>query len=441
MPRPLHTLARFADGRYIDRPACDAAFTRMHRRDRVGDRLHLAFACLGLFLLAGPVTVTELAFAPLLVFFFVRVVNTGPLWVHAFGQPLILAALALMAWMLVTLAWSPDRANGLDEIGRLRWLVLGALIYPAIGHRRALTLALALGLIVGGIAQLLSGLDALRPPFETRAPGRITGWWNPVIAGSIQCAALGLFLPGAIRGVGRERWIGVLGLAIALAGLLASGTRGAWIAGAILLAVGVPLILRGSGRGGGGAWRAAVGIGVGAVLLLAVVAFVQRDGLAYRVQEARAELAAAADGDLDTWTGARVAVMGFAIESGLRHPWGLGAGGLRASVERQLGPDHPAALPHAHSAPLHLFATLGWPGLCLGVLVAWIALRHARRDQPPDPRRALEAGLPYAIAGLLLAGLFDAVHINTQTCAMLGALAALSPAYRPEREPTAEVSG
>ena len=437
MPRPLHILARFVDGVYIDRPACDAALDRMHRRDRVGDRLHLVFACLGLFLLAGPVTVTELAFAPLLVFFFVRVVNTGPLWIHAFGQPLILATLALMAWMLVTLAWSPDRANELNEIGRLRWLLLGALVYPAIGHRRMLTTALALGLIVGGVAQLLSGFDALRPPFEARAPGRVSGWWDPVVAGSIQCGAVGLFLPGAIRGVGRERWIALLGLAVALAGLLASGTRGAWIGGAILLAVGVPLILRGSGRG---AKRAAVGLGVGAALLLAVVGFVQRDGLALRVQEARAELVAAADGELGTWTGARVAVMGFAMESGLRRPWGLGAGGLRASARDRLGPDHPGALPHAHSAPLHLFATLGWAGLGLGGLVAWIALRHARRDDPPDPRRALEAGLPFAIAGLLLAGMFDAVHLNTQTCALLGALAALSPAYRPGRR-AAGVSG
>lgn len=437
MPGPQTSLLRFVDGVYVDRPACDAAFERMHRRDRVGDRLHLVFACLGLFLLAGPVTVTELAFAPLLVFFFVRAVNTGPLWVHAFGQPLILAALALMAWMLVTLAWSPDRANGLDEVGRLRWLLLGALVYPAIEHRRALTTALALGLIAGGVAQLLSGLDALRPPFEARAPGRVSGWWDPVVAGSVQCAAVGLFLPGAIRGVGRERWIAVAGLGVASAGLLASGTRGAWIGAAVLVVASVPVILRGAGPR---ARRGAVGVGIGAGVLLGAIGFVQRDGLVRRVAEAQAELAAAVGGELDTWTGARIAVMNFALESGLTTPWGLGAGGLRAAAVERLGPGDPAALPHAHSAPLHLFATLGWPGLLLAGLIAWIALRHGVRDRPADPRRALEAGLPFAIAGLLLAGMFDAVHLNTQTCAMLGALAALSPAYWPGRR-AAGVSG
>ncbi len=447
---PLPALTRFADGSYIDRAACDAAFERMHRRDRIGDRIHLALACLGLFLVSGPVTVTELAFAPLLVYFVVRVVNTGPLWIHGFGQPSVLAAVGLMAWGCVSLAWSPDPAQGLDEIGRLRWLVLLGLVFPVIERRGALVTALALGLIVAGVAQLLSGLEPFRGLFPARHPGRVTGWWDPVVAGSVQCGTVGLFLFPALRGVGWARWIGGVGLAVALAGVLASGTRGAWIAAALLLAVGVPLALgrnRGAipGQAAGSnpvarasRKRALLVMGLVGVLALGGVAVTQREGLMIRVEQARQELAAAAAGDLDTPTGARVAVMAFALESGLRRPWGLGAGGIeRGNNHLPLATGGKwqvasgSSLPHAHSAPLHLFGTLGWVGLGLGGLWAWVALRNAANGAEPDPTGGLLGGLPLGIAGLLLAGLFDAVQINTQTCALLGAMAALSPAYWP----------
>lgn len=427
-PPPLRALTRFAGGSYIDRAACDAAFERMHRRDGIGDRIHLALACLGLFLVSGPVTVTELAFAPLLVFFVVRVVNTGPVWIHGFGQPSVLVAVGLMAWGCVTLAWSADPMHGLEEIGRLRWLVLLGLIFPVIERRGALVTALAVGLIVAGIAQLLSGIDPFRAMFPARHPGRVTGWWDPVVAGSVQCGAVGLFLYPALRGVGRARWIGGVGLAVSLAGVLASGTRGAWIAAAILLVIGVPLALQGAGAS---MKRAALGVGLAGVLLLGIVAVTQRGGLMIRVDQARTELTAAAGGNLDSPTGARVVVMGLALESGLRRPWGLGAGGLQNAAVERFGPEHAAAwLAHAHSSPLHLFGTLGWVGLVLGGVWAWTALRNAG-GRADDPSGGLAGGLPLGIAGVLLAGLFDAVHLNVQTCALLGAMAALAPAYQP----------
>jgi hypothetical protein len=428
---PLRALTRFAGGSYIDRAACDAAFERMHRRDRIGDRIHLALACLGLFLVSGPVTVTELAFAPLLVFFVVRVMNTGPLWIHGFGQPSVLAAVGLMAWGCVTLAWSADPMHGLDEIGRLRWLVLLGLVFPVIERRGALVTALALGLTVAGMAQLLSGIEPFRGLFPARHPGRVTGWWDPVVAGSVQCGAAGLFLYPALRGVGRVRWIGGVGLAVALAGVLASGTRGAWIAAALLLVIGVPLTLRGAGKP---MKLGAMGVGVIGLVLLGVVGLTQREGLIIRVEQARTELAAAAGGNLDSPTGARVAVMGLALESGLRRPWGTGAGGFQDAVVERFGPEHAAAgLAHAHSAPLHLFGTLGWLGLVLGGVWAWTVLRNAAvvEEDPASVGGGLLRGLPLGIAGVLLAGLFDAVHLNVQTCALLGAMAALAPAYRP----------
>jgi hypothetical protein len=175
-------------------------------------------------------------------------------------------------------------------------------------------------------------------------------------------------------------------------------------------------------------------VGVIGLVLLGVVGLTQREGLIIRVEQARTELAAAAGGNLDSPTGARVAVMGLALESGLRRPWGTGAGGFQDAVVERFGPEHAAAgLAHAHSAPLHLFGTLGWLGLVLGGVWAWTVLRNAAvvEEDPASVGGGLLRGLPLGIAGVLLAGLFDAVHLNVQTCALLGAMAALAPAYRP----------
>ena len=57
----------------------------------------LILGVLGLICLFGPITMTEIAMIPLFVFFFVRVVNTFPIWIHGFGQPSVLVSIALLA--------------------------------------------------------------------------------------------------------------------------------------------------------------------------------------------------------------------------------------------------------------------------------------------------------------------------------------------------------
>jgi hypothetical protein len=413
------------DGSYIDRPACAAAVDRMHERDAVGDRVHLWLACLGMFLVSGPTTVTELAFVPLAVFFVVRTLNIRGLWIHAVGQPVVLAVGLLAAWAALSLLWSRDVGQGLDEIVRLRWVLLVVLVFPAFERRGVLVRALAWGLIVAGLAQLASGWSGLRPPFEQRHPGRVSGWWDPVVAGTIQAAAVGLFLPAALRGVGRDRWLGLLGLGVALAGLVASGTRGAWVSTAVFLVVAVPWALRGADRR---AWWGAMAVGVAGVLVLAGGAVVMRDGMAVRVGQARAELAAAVAGDLDSPTGARIAVMGAAWEAGVARPLGgAGAGSVNAVATDRLGPDHAAAgLEHAHSMWLHWFGTLGVPGVVLGGLVFVTAVRGAGRAAGGLSGGSwLPRGVGFALVSLAVAGLFDAVLINMQSCALFGALAAV----------------
>ena len=422
----------FVDGSYVDRTSCDAAFARMHARDAIGDRVHLAFACLALVLLSGPTTVTEVAVAPLLVFFFVRVVNTFPVWIHAFCQPAVLATLGLFAWLALTLLWSPDPWQGLDELSRLRWFLLVAVVYPVIEHRRALVHALALGLMVASAAQLLSAVPGVREWFPFRHPGRVTGWWSPVVGGTIQAGAVGLFLAPALVGVGRARWIGVAGLALSLSGLLASGTRGAWVTSGVLLLIAVPVLL----------WRAGPGTRKSAGVVLAMVCIaglaagvVFRAGIALRVHQAVEEIRSAQAGQFASPTGARIAVMRMAIDEGLAHPIrGTGAGSVLPLAVERFGEEPAFMLAHAHSTPAHLFMTGGVPALLLGALLFVVLLRNAWKHAPSDRRRSLELGIPFAVLGLLLASVFDVVLINMQVAALLGALAALSPAYMPRTQ-------
>ncbi len=421
------------DGSYVDRHACDAAFARMHARDAIGDRIHLATACLALFLLAGPTSAVEIGVIPLAVFFVVRTINVFPLWIHGFGQPAMLVALALFGWLSITLVWSRDPGMGITELDRMRWFLLIPLLFPVIEHRRALVHALAFGLIVASIAQLLSAVPGVREVFPFRHPGRITGWWSPVVGGTIQAGAVGLFIAPALVGAGRERWIGAVGLALSLSGLLASGTRGAWIAGGGLLAVAVPVLLW---RSGPNARRRA-----GLVLLVACLAGIGaglafRDGIAIRVDQAIDEIRAAQAGEFASPTGARIALMRMSVDEGLGRPiTGHGAGSVLRLARDRFGEERGAFhLAHAHSTPAHLFVTGGVPALLLGAALFATILRNGSRRVPGDPGRALELGVPFGVLGIVLASVFDVVLINMQVAALLAAFAALSPACTPDQD-------
>lgn len=421
----------FVEGDYIDRDACDRAFARMHRRDAIGDKLHLFFGLGGLVCLFGPVTMTEIAILPLVVFFVVRVVNTFPVWIHGFGQPFVLATLALVAFMLVSLGWSPDRTQGLVEMGQLRWLMAMGFFFPIIEHRTKLVYALCIGLAIGQIGQLLDAFDGfgIEPVAKLveNHPGRIAGWWHPVIAGDLLVAAMGLHLPAAMMGRGRTRIVGIAGLALSAVGVLATGTRGAWAGGLLLCLLGVltvVLIRRVPLR------RVLIVGGIG-VLALGVAGFVLRDSIMIRVNETRAELREIEQGDYDSYSGRRLMMYREAAEAFRQRPLvGVGAGGFEAWCE-QRGQRYGA---HAHNSTLHTLATLGIVGLGLWGVIVLVALRNAWRWGREGAANPYALGPMLGIAGLLLASITDCVHINNQSVALMGVLAALCPAYAPAQK-------
>lgn len=418
----------FIEGDYIDRRACDAAFARMHQRDAIGDKLHLFFALGGLVCLFGPVTMTEIALIPLIVFFVVRVLNTFPVWIHGFGQPTVLVALLLAAWMFIALIWSPDRPQGLREIAELRWIAAMGFFFPVIEHRRRLIAALCIGVLLGQTGQVLDAFDGFGIGWVAKLvenhPGRIAGWWHPVIAGGLLVAAMGLHLPAALVGKGRTRLLGVLGLCVSSVGVLATGTRGAWFAALLLLAVGAMLMLRFKRV----PTRRVLLVGALGVLVLAIAAVLLRDSIMIRVNETRNELAAMQEGDYGSYSGRRVRMAQLAFDGFLEHPFvGVGTGGFEQWCAQQ---DQPYGA-HAHNSTLHTLSTLGLIGALLWALVLLVALRCAWRRGMLDRSHPYAMGPLLGIVGLMLASITDSVHINAQTAAMLGVLLALSPAYLP----------
>jgi O-antigen ligase len=235
----------------------------------------------------------------------------------------------------------------------------------------------------------------------------------------------------------------------------ATGTRGAWLATAALLVIAglwaiwrrlsTPRESRG-GRERRTLWIAA-GLGVVSVVGAALVAGPEVVGRAGRgVEEIRRVMD---EGDFSTDTGRRLFMWIESWRALAAHPLGgLGAGGLNAWAESAAatrGLDPALVLPHAHGMWVHLGATQGLVGVglwaaVLGAAVASGVAPRPRSGHAPGAAalsRAYSLSPVLALVGLALAGVFDTVHVNSQTAMLLFALVALCAMGRAEHEPVA----
>jgi O-antigen ligase len=409
------------------------------RRDPRGHAMHLAAAALWCFLCTFPTSILELGGIPLIIIFTIRIPWMWRTW-KAFGiQPFCMTFALFVLWQALSLTWTPDLKQGLHELSCNRWFWVAWMLWPVVAHQRLLLRAIILGLCVGLFIQLLNILAAhghlALPRFLTfhRPPNRDSGWWDPVAGGSMLVGCLGLCLAPvlSLAAVARARILFALAAGVALVSIIATGTRGAWIAagGLIVMAIGIASFRR---------WRvqrieraalpkipsitlmpsfAMVLVLVAVPLLASILTF---SLMSSRVQLAERDLAAARAGNFNTDTGARLYMWSRAIDAFSSHPiLGVGAGGYKHWAQEHppaaTAPNTPpSAAPvhaHAHSAPLHIAATLGLPGLVLAPLMLFFLLRGGLPDDPP--------AAALAILGLLLVSTFDPVHINQQTGAFL----------------------
>jgi hypothetical protein len=448
-------------GRPADIPAL---YDYQRRRDTLGHTLHTALAATTCLTLAAPTTIAQFGLVPVFFCTLIRAVGIHP-FLGVFARSLMAKLLMLWAaWLALSLLWTPDLAQGIDELSDLRWALLPVCLWPVLDRRPLLVRAIAAGFLCALVVQ---GIHAAWPSLEIPGirwphdPDRNAGWWKPVVGGSMLTAALGLGLPAAVFGRGRERLAGLVFSALVAAGVLATGTRGAWLASATLVAI----ILAGAlarallrrREDGTRAWRPAL-IAL-TILAIAVAAAWLTVGPAIQrrfdrgVTEVRAAIH---DRDFTSDTGARILMAWWAMEAVADHPLrGTGAGGYAAwvrahLVEQGIDPASRHIHAHAHNAALHTAATLGLVGLAIAGSLVFIVLRAEWRRLPDTLaglRPASDAAPACALLGLLLVSAFDSIHVNTQTSAMLFALLGLchpsrpEPAHATQPDPTAGRTG
>lgn len=444
---------------WIDRAGARAAFERPGQP--LIERLHVAAGCAWCAMLAGKMTMVEIAAAGPGLMFLVSMFTPkarGTLKYLAV-QPLVWMLAAWVAWSVLTLAWSPDPRRGIDQIGTVRFALVMLTLWPVMGCRRWFIGAMAAGFLALNLGQAVSvighraGVAWLELKIQD---GRYGGWLPAVYAGEMLVAALGLHLPAALMGRGRARWFARAACVATLAGIVASGTRGAWISAAGLVVIAG---LVGAWRWRSGSSRAAPGPGAARglriVLAAVVTLLIAGAGVAIgplvvkRVGQVRDEIARAIDtGDFDSDNGARLMMAAWAWRAFTENPVrGIGVGGFLAWVGEHHEARHEAVWKrieavdhgHCHNGVLQAAATMGVPGVALLVSMAGCAIWWAFAGLGRERLGTYDAGPAFALIGLALLWPFDAIYVNAQPSAVLFTLLALSQAWRPRQ--SAEIDG
>jgi O-antigen ligase len=413
-------------------------FERQREHHRLGYSIHVWAAVLTLIAVAGPTTATEAAAIPISLIFFARLPGTWRLMLPIGGAWITRLYVIFGAWWALSLAWSPDWRHGLLEFGTMRFAATALMLWPVLDRRRELCWALAAGFLLGNLSQLAHAIGThcgIAWLTWHRLPDRNSGWWDPVVGGSLLCGALGLHLPGALLGAGRERALHVAGAVVTLAAVFATGTRGAWLASAALvtLCVGAALWITGPRL------RTRGLAGVGVVVFAGVLAGAWLGpGVARRAERGYDEVRAALDRkDFSSDTGARLLLNWWAIEAWEEHPVrGVGAGGYRPWViehlkVRGIDPATRAKHAHAHDALLHAAATTGLVGAALLGTLVICGIVSGRPRRAAGESWALDAGPAAALLGLVLVSAFDTIQVNAQTAALMAVLLGLCPSPRP----------
>ena len=399
--------------------------------------VHVAGGLAWMVLVSGRTTYIEVGGALLWLATFARMPWVWRAFVMGLAHPLFLAMVAWTLWRVVSLAWSPDVAQGIDRIDKMRFVWNIPFLMPLAPMVGTMVLSVVGGSLIYNLSQVShslgrAGLDWL--PQWDRMPNRNSGWNDPVAGGTKLAAVLGLHLGLLLKGwlTRRLAWacLGGAGTIITLAAIVATGTRAAWIAAAVLVGLAcvvAALRVRWTARR---ALVAAV-----AVLVLGAAGGVPAWKVAApRTLEAREELRQVfEDKNFSSYTGTRLLLMWWAVQAFADHPIiGTGEGGYEpwvlANLEKR-GID-PASRthtgPHPHNTLLQPLANTGIVGFALYAVVLLMMARiawEARRHEHPA-----SAGLPWALLGLFVACLFEILHMNTHILAMWQLLMGLAVA-------------
>lgn len=426
--------------------AAEPAAATVSRFERHWIRGTVWTGVLAAMLVTMPTSLAEIAIIPPALFFLPLCWKHPRVWTEIVRRPAFLLLLALMSWLTLGLAWSTNRGLGIEEVGNFRFFVVAILLAPAIRTtttgRGRLIAAMCLGFLIGHAVQALNAWALLAdgPAMFRfgRLANRLSGWWDPAVAGTILTAALGLHLPVALMGSGKARRIATACVSVTLVGLLVTGSRGGWIASAMLIVLVSLIALVRAVRSKSGRRRTLITLGVLAAVL-AGTGTALRSPIAQRVEQARNEVSAAFRGDIVGDTGVRIALKQESISAFASHPLiGVGTGALSDRIARERGPgDRVAAFDHAHDTLLHLAASNGIVAVVLALLCFAACARDGLRWCRTFGIGTYHAGPVFALIGLGLATPFDTLHVSASAAAVTGMIFALclappaSTAHRP----------
>jgi len=426
------------------------AFNWRFFTDRFGDAIQIPLAFLAFFAAAWPVSIAEIGAAPLVVCWLIRAPFLVRAWRVLLHQTPFILTLAFFLWQTASLLWGHDAAGQFKHWGVLRFLGAAFVLYPVLRHRGWFLLAMAAGFLCANIVQLivLARASLHLPPlvYGPSEDGRIGGWWPNVVGGELLVCALGIHLGALFHARTRTTWaVGSVGAIASAAGILLSGTRGAWIAAAALFALWLGALI--ITRAGMTLRRAAIIIALIAVASAAT--FGASPSLRHRVIDARNEITRAVDrGEYQTNIGLRLMMLRWGWRAFIEHPAaGVGIGNYRAWVlshaEKVEPPERTAIAQfereghdHCHNTLVQTLATSGLPG---GILLVafigtslWKGFRRGTSCAHGKGIIAAYAGAPaWMLLGTVLLWPFDAVLVSTLPMAMVGYAAAMCPGWLP----------
>lgn len=456
-----------------------------HRRfwfDKFGDAFHLSFSLIWFLSLGLPVSIMEVALL------FVGGCLVVRLWFIRHSVKLVWLQWPFLLWILfflwqwLAVTWSNDPREGVHLAGGMRFAGILLVLYPMLKHKGSWMLALIAGFGLGHLGQLAAAFDVL-PEFlskHTSSAGRVGGWWPEVIGGEMLAGVFALYVGASVTVIWRWQrgvlsWRRATQLAafifagglITLAGLIATGTRSAWISAIIMMLFGGVVSLLGIRRKTTRR-RALYMLVVGSLSAGAMgtwLATSPSSPVHARVVDARNELARVVrDGEYHTNNGLRIKMVLWAVEMWKESPiigQGTGSygkyvldkkphttGNELKAVELFESSKHG----HAHNMFMQSLATQGVIGCGLlvvaigwwGVVATgrWFRDAHHAHTAPVATGHTshgvwgllgsqFAAAAPWGAAGLLLIFPFDVVLDSSQTSALFFTFLAMSPGWCP----------
>jgi len=406
-------------------------------RDPIGNRVHHVLAITICVMLPLSTAASAIASALVAGYAILRLPNTWRCYSPLLRIPVIWALALFAAWCALSILWSSDAPQGLDELAAARLFAAPLVLWPVIDRAHWFIGALLAGVAMQNVVQLMQGLGVADASILSGdlhgASGRLGGWLHPIQTGAWCAAALCWHVSAALTA--RPTWLKALSLAGALAaglGLLATGSRGPWLAAAVA----VPLCLLVIAARRPAARRGAAVLAGAGIIAVVLTAMFAGGMLRERVQGAHDEFEAAREEQV-YWssTGLRLALWSWSIDIWQKSPIvGEGAGSFRTELQAQPGyqdalkrfeqaqqegdtpPSDYLNRAHAHSTYLHVLAGTGLVGVAILVALLVLAARRAWLDPPTHP---YVDGTIAVLAVWIVGAQFDCYHLNGHLIGML----------------------